>query len=176
MKLTANNHLKKRDINLSSIVPIKLSKMSEADFANPIPLPRKKTHRKAESAMNCPGEKKNIQINFEINNYGLVGGHSTKKLTGRCKTLTEESMKKLMSGHERKATLVTTGSSQQSLKASKVKKPSHMDIRQHARDFPRTNTELSVKAQRKKRSIDEAVSKLSRKYLEHVKVPSSKRI
>lgn len=115
---------------------------------------KKKTHRKAESAMNCPGEKKNIQINFEINNYGLVGAHSTKKLTGRCKTLTEESMKKLMNGHERKPTLVTTGNSHQSLKASKVKKASYMDSKPAPREFPRTNTELSVHAQRKKKSID----------------------
>ena len=89
MKLSINNYLKKGDITLSSIIPLKLSKMSEADLVTVNTIPRKKTHRKAESAITCPAEKKNIQINFEINNYGLLNGNSTKKLTTRCKTLTE---------------------------------------------------------------------------------------
>ena len=82
-------------------------------------------------------------------------------------------MKRLIHGHERKATLITTGNSQQSLKTSKIKRPNH--IYPQLNHIPRIKTEISVKVQHKKKSIDEAVSKLSRKYLEHVKVPTSKR-
>ncbi len=53
-------------------------------------------------------------------------------------------MKKFITSHERKAVLVAAGNSQQSLKASKIKKPSY--IRPQLHNFLRTNTELSVKA------------------------------
>jgi hypothetical protein len=55
-----------------------------------------------------------------------MGNQSAKKQTGRCKTLTEESIKKLMSTHSRKPTMITTGNSQQSLKTSKTKKSSRL--------------------------------------------------
>lgn len=68
---------------------------------------KKKTHRKAESVSHMPSsrpsvskDKKSIQINFEINNYELVQSlNPTKKLTSRCKTMTEESIKRLMTGN-----------------------------------------------------------------------------
>lgn len=102
MKLTVNSYLKKTELTLATIVPLKLMKMKlEECPALPI---KKKTHRKAESVSHMPSnrpsvgkDKKSIQINFEINNYELVQSMnpSNKKLTNRCKTMTEESIKRL---------------------------------------------------------------------------------
>lgn len=95
MRDSLNSILSRSDMTLSTVVPLRLAKVRTSDlvFAQQLPTElvssqggRKKTHRKAESMSHCPTEKKNIQINFEINNYGLV--QNGKKLTGRCKTMT----------------------------------------------------------------------------------------